>query len=80
MITVDLSLEQLVNALKRLPAGEKMVLWRLLDAEIDRPAISKRFAEALEAIRSAYPDAKEDEVMGDVMAAVREVRRARHGA
>ncbi len=79
MVTVDLSLEQLIKALRRLPATEKVALWRLLDAEIDRAAISERFAEALQAIRSAYPTAEENEVMTDILVAVREARAARHG-
>ncbi|HLB47025.1 MAG TPA: hypothetical protein VJL59_08350 [Anaerolineales bacterium] len=80
MITVDLSLEQLMSALRRLPAGEKMALWRLLDAEIDRTAISKKFAEALQSIRTVYAAHNEDEVMADVLLAVKEARSARHGA
>ncbi|MEK7326687.1 MAG: hypothetical protein AAB217_15700 [Chloroflexota bacterium] len=80
MIAVDLSFEQLVNALRRLPSAEKIALWRILDAEIDRAAIAKRFAEALQTIRAAYPAAKEDEVMADVLRATREVRTTRHGA
>ncbi len=78
MVTVDLSFEQLLVALRRLPASEKLALWRFLDAEIDRAAINKRFAEALQAIRSAYPAAKEDEVMTDILQATQEARAARH--
>ncbi len=80
MVSIDLSLEQLTNALRRLPPAEKLALWRLLDAEIDRIAIAKRFAEALQAIRAAHPSVKEDEVMADVLQATREARVARHGA
>jgi len=80
MISVDLSLEQLSISLRRLPTNEKMILWRLLDAEIDRAAIAKRFAEALKSIRAAYPNANEDEVMADILQATKEVRAARHGA
>jgi hypothetical protein len=52
MVTADLSLEQLINALRRLPAGEKVTLWRMLDSEIDRAAIGNRFSDALQAIRT----------------------------
>jgi hypothetical protein len=80
MISIDLSLEQLSNALRRLPANEKVMLWRLLDTEIDRAAIAKRFADALNTIRAAYSNVGEDEVMADVLQAVKEMRAARHGA
>jgi hypothetical protein len=80
MATVDLSLEQLMNALRHLPPVEKIAVWRILDAEIDRAAIAERFAEALQTIRAAYSSTKEDEVMAGVLRATREGRTARHGA
>jgi chromatin segregation and condensation protein Rec8/ScpA/Scc1 (kleisin family) len=77
MVSVDLSLEQLANALRRLPVREKIEIWRLLDQDIDRAAISSRFSEALEAIRSAHLDVSEDEVMSEILGAQQEVRASR---
>ncbi len=77
-ISVDLSLEQLKKAMRRLPAREKMALWRLLDEEIDRPAIARRFSSAVNDIRRAYSHLDEKEVMADAVKATRQVRKARH--
>ncbi len=52
-LNLDLSLEQLAGALKRLPEPDKVALWRMLDHEIDRPAIAGRFDLALQKIRAA---------------------------
>lgn len=77
-ISLDVSLEQIQKAMRQLPARDKMTLWRLLDEEIDRPAIARRFSTAVKDIRKAYARVGEDEVMADAVKAVRQVRRARH--
>lgn len=79
-IRVDLSFEQLTEALQRLPQREKIAIWRLLDQEIDRSTISRQFAAALQNIRSAHLDKGEDEVMAEVLKAQQEVRAARRNA
>lgn len=79
-VSVDLSFEQLTKALRRLPTKDRVALWRLLDEDIDRPAITKRFSLALQAIRSAHPNVTEDEVMADVLKATQEARARRHNA
>ena len=77
-ISVDVSIEQIKKAMHQLPAQEKIALWRLLDEEIDRPAIARRFANAIKDIRKTYTHLSEDEVMEDAIKATRQVRRSRH--
>ena len=77
-IRVDVSLEQIKKAMRQLPAQEKIALWRLLDKEIDRAAIARRFSTAVRDIRQAYAQVGEEEVMADVVKATRQVRKARH--
>ena len=74
-VSVDLSLDQITNAL-RLPAQEKIALWRLLDKDLDRSAIARRFASSVNAIRKAYAHISEDEVMKDAVKASRQARKA----
>jgi DNA-directed RNA polymerase specialized sigma24 family protein len=76
-VSVDLSLEQIKQALKRLPPREKIVLWRLLDEDIDRAAIARRFEASVKAIRKAYARVSEDEVMKDAVRATRALRHAK---
>lgn len=73
-INVSLSIEQLMQAVQQLPAQEKMTLWRVLDTDIDRSSIRQRFWAALQTIRTTYADLSEEDVMADVLLAVREVR------
>lgn len=68
-IHLDVSFEQLQQAMRQLPAQEKMALWRMLDAEIDRAALARRFAQALAAIRKTYAQVSEEEVMADALKA-----------
>jgi hypothetical protein len=79
-VSVDLSLEQLVDALRRLPTKEKFVVWRLLGQELDRTELARKFDEALQEIRAAYKDFSEEEVMSDALRAQQEVRSARTNA
>lgn len=76
-VSVDLSLEQIKQALKRLPPREKIALWRLLDEDIDRAAIARRFEVSVKAIRKAYARVSEEEVMKDAVKAARAVRHAK---
>lgn len=78
-VSINLPLADLAAALRRLPANEKIAVWRLLDTEIDRAAIAQRFSEALQAIRAAHSGADEDSVMAEVLQATREARAARRG-
>ena len=77
-VRVDLSLEQIKQALRRLPAQEKVILWRMLDADLDRPAIARRFDSAVRSIRKTYAHIAEDEVMTDAVKSTREARKTRH--
>jgi hypothetical protein len=77
-IQVDLPIDQIQKAVRRLPAREKIALWRLLDKDLDRPAIARRFASSVNAIRKAYAHIDEREVMKDAVRATRQVRKARH--
>jgi uncharacterized protein len=53
-VHVDLSLDQLKQALRQLPAQEKIAVWRMLDGDLDRDAIARRFTSALNAVRKTY--------------------------
>lgn len=76
-VSVDLSIEQLKQALKRLPQREKLALWRLLDEDIDRATIARRFETSLKAIRKTYAGTSEEEIMADAVKATRAVRHAK---
>jgi len=78
-IRVNVSFDQIKQALRQLPPQEKMALWRLLDADLDRPAIARKFTSTVNVIRKTYAHLTEDEVMADALKATREVRKARHG-
>lgn len=73
-VQVNLSFEQITQALRQLPPQEKIALWRLLDEDIDRPALAQRFASSVNTIRKAYADHGEDEVMADATKASRDLR------
>jgi hypothetical protein len=78
----DITFNQLGAVVRRLPYEQKVALWRLLSAEVDRQdplrrQARKEFAEAVRLIRAANQGVSEDEVAADVEAAVREVRAAR---
>ncbi len=77
-VSVDLSLDQIRRAVRQLPAQEKIALWRLLDKDLDRPAIARQFTLSINAIRGAYAHIGEDEVMKDAVKAMRQARKARH--
>ena len=77
-IRVDLPFDQIKKALRQLPPKEKIALWRLLDEDLDRPAIARRFASSVNSIRKAYAHISEDQVMKDAIKATRQVRKARH--
>jgi hypothetical protein len=77
-VRVDLSLDQITKALRQLPAQEKMALWRLLDNDLDRPAIARRFASTVNTIRKAYANISEEEVMADAVKATHAVRHAKN--
>jgi len=78
-IQVNVTFDQIKQALRKLPAQEKVELWRLLDTEIDRVALEKKFVATVSAIRRKYSRYSEEEVMSDAVKATRESRKARHG-
>lgn len=75
-VSVDLPFDQIKKALRHLPAQEKIALWRLLDEDLDRPAIARRFASSVNSIRKAHAHISEQEVMADAVKATRQVRKA----
>lgn len=77
-VRVDLSFDQLKQTLRNLPAEEKTVLWRMLDKDLDRPAIARRFAATVKVIRKAYASVPEEQVMADAVKATRAVRHAKN--
>lgn len=78
-IQVNVTFDQIKQALRKLPVQEKVELWRLLDTEIDRVALEKKFVATVSAIRRKYSRYSEEEVMSDAVKATRESRKARHG-
>jgi len=78
-VQVNVSFDQIKQALRQLPPQEKLALWRLLDEDLDRAAIARKFASTVRAIRKAYSRVSEEAVMSDALKATREVRKARHG-
>jgi hypothetical protein len=78
-IRVNVTIDQIKQALRQLPAKEKIVLWRMLDADLDRAAIARKFASTINTIRKTYSSVSEKQVMSDALRATREVRKARHG-
>ena len=77
-IRVNVSFDQIKQALRQLPPQEKIALWRFLDADLDRSTIARKFASTVNAIRKAHPRVSEKQVMSDALKATREVRKARH--
>ena len=77
-VRMDVPLDQIKKVLRQLPPHEKIALWRLLDEDLDRPAIARRFASSVVSIRKAYSLVSEEEVMKDAVKATRQVRRTRH--
>lgn len=78
-IQVNITFDQIKQALRKLPAREKVELWRLLDTEVDRAAVEKKFASAVRSIRKTYSKVGESQAMRDAVKATREVRKARRG-
>ncbi|MBI5301467.1 MAG: hypothetical protein HY868_04965 [Chloroflexi bacterium] len=83
---IELTFEQLLAAIGKMPVAQQVKLWRLLDAKLNRNAIRRQardeFAKTVESIRTANEGVNEDEVMADVTAVVKQVRaerRARRG-
>ena len=77
-VRMDVPLDQIKKVLRQLPPHEKIVLWRLLDEDLDRPAIARRFASSVASIRKAYTHVSEEDVMKDAVKATQLVRRTRH--
>jgi hypothetical protein len=75
---VELTFEQLLAAVRKLPYMQKIRLSRTLNDELNHDEIRRRAAEVIEAIRAANAGVTGDEVMADATAAVREVRAERH--
>ncbi|MCC6499254.1 MAG: hypothetical protein IT313_03195 [Anaerolineales bacterium] len=76
-IRVNVTFDQIKQALRQLPSQDKIALWRLLDEDLDRAAIAKKFTASVSAIRKAYPRVSEKEVMSDALKATRGARKAR---
>ena len=73
-VRVDLSFDQIKQALRRLPPQEKIALWRLLDKDLDRSAIARQFTSSVNAIRKAYARIDEEQVMQEAVKATRQAR------
>jgi len=77
-VSLEIPIEHIKQAVRRLPEQEKVALWRLLDKEIDRAGLSRRFSSALKSIRTTYAHIPEDEVMADAVKATRQARKGHH--
>ncbi|MEW5721005.1 MAG: hypothetical protein AB1817_20435 [Chloroflexota bacterium] len=71
---IELTYDQLLAAIRRLPDHQKLQLWQILDAEVHRDEIRRRARAAVEAIWAANQGFSEDEVMADVEDALRATR------
>ncbi|MBC8248852.1 MAG: hypothetical protein H8E90_04175 [Anaerolineales bacterium] len=78
-VTLELSMNQVLSWVRRLPTEQKLELWRALSRDLDR-TIDQRFRQALAEIRVANQQYSEEEVMADVAQTVAEVRAARRAA
>ncbi|MBI4790619.1 MAG: hypothetical protein HY782_26620 [Chloroflexi bacterium] len=80
-VSIELTFEQLLAAIRKLPHEQKTKLWQTLHDELNhadaRRQAREQFAQAVEAIRAANEGVTEDEVMADATAAVKEVRAER---
>ncbi|MBI5650732.1 MAG: hypothetical protein HZC40_09860 [Chloroflexi bacterium] len=72
-VTLHLTVDQLLEAIRQLPFEEKLRLRALLSDDV-RERMNQRLDEALQAIREANPGVTEDEVMADVNRVVHEIR------
>lgn len=75
-VILELSLNQLLSWVLRLPTEQKLELWRALSRDL-RKTTDQRFRQALAEIRTANQEYSEEEVMADVAQAVAEARAAR---
>lgn len=73
-VNVELTFDQLLAAVRRLPDQQKIALWQTLDAEVNRDEIRRSARAAVEAIWTANQGFSEDEVRADVEDALRQVR------
>lgn len=73
-VNIQLDLDALLAAIKRLPKSQKIQLWQALDAELNRDEINREFAQALEETWTANERHSEAEVNADIEMALREVR------
>jgi len=78
-VTLELPMSQMLSWVRRLPAEQKLELWRALSRDLGK-TIDQRFRQALAEIRTANQQYTEEEVMADVAQAVAEVRAARRAA
>lgn len=75
-IKQQLTLEQLIAAIRQLPLEQKMKLRKIFEEETFAE-LERRFDEALAEIRAANPGLDEDEVMEEVNQEVHEIRAER---
>ena len=73
-INIQLTFEQLLTLVRKLPQAQKTRLWQELNSEVDHNEIRRQARQAFEEIWAANEGVSEDEVMADVNAAIREVR------
>lgn len=79
-VTIELTLEQLLSAIRRLPWEQKKIIWKALSDELSHAEVHQQFNAALHTSWAAHKGISEDEVMADALQAVAEVRAARSAA
>ncbi|MCX7839274.1 MAG: hypothetical protein N2559_07440 [Anaerolineae bacterium] len=81
MSNLELTFDQLLTAISKMPPAQQVKLWRILGSRLNQDFVRQQardeFAESVAAIRAANAGVNEDEVMADVTATVLEVRAER---
>jgi hypothetical protein len=73
-IRIELTFDQLLSAVRRLPKTLKIKLYEILKAELDHDDIEKEFRRALYEVREAYKHIPESEINADIDLALEQVR------
>ncbi len=75
-VSLRLSVEQLIEAIRQLPFEERIKIRKVID-ENSREEIERRFDETLRVSRAANPELDEDVLMEEINQVVHEVRAER---
>lgn len=79
-IRVNLTVDQLLDAIRSLPKQAQIVVQQAIAEGLDRDEVRRRAREAIDLIRAANKAYSPDEVWNDVNLAIAEVRAEYHAA